>query len=235
MLLPPALLPPPSSLRTLHPYLPPSRPVPLPRQGSQSHLKDLASAQSVHVRSHEEKDPLSGEERERERAERGAHNPGPSRPPTAAPFIPSSRKGLPGPRKRAGHLGLDHLVELFAEIGHEHDHGGRTPRARAETLGAPTAIKAPAKSGSFQLARKPTNSYLAPAFLPVRLVQMAAAAALRHSLLEGSGPPLDASSTSRMNAFVFAPIQYGRRTSFLWAERSITVPQELQKKEATSP
>lgn len=44
----------------LHPHLSPR---PFPSKVRKAHLKDLASAQSVHVRGHEEKNPLSGEER----------------------------------------------------------------------------------------------------------------------------------------------------------------------------
>ena len=66
--------------------------------------------------------------------------------------------------KKKGHLVLNHLVELLAEIGHKHGHGGRTPRASAEDPRAPAAVKTPAKQGLFRLAQKPTNTYLVLSF-----------------------------------------------------------------------
>ena len=89
--LPQAELPPRSTPRAC-----PRSPSALAGPASRTHLKDLASAQSVHVRGHEEKDPLSGGEL----AERGPENPGPSCPhgraPSSLPPVSEPRKGSPG-------------------------------------------------------------------------------------------------------------------------------------------
>lgn len=47
---------------------------------------------------------------------------------------------------------MDQLVELLAEIGHEHSHNSRIPRADAETPIAPEVVKTPAKSRLSRLA-----------------------------------------------------------------------------------
>lgn len=111
---PQAELPPRSTPRAC-----PGSPAALAGPASRPHLKDLASAQSVHVRGHEEKDPLSGESWLR------------AAPRTPAPPAPTVARPRPFPQSRSpgrAHLALDHLVELLAEVGHEHDRGTWTPR-----------------------------------------------------------------------------------------------------------
>lgn len=67
-----------------------------------------------------------------------------------------------GPGSRSGsHLAVDQLVELLAEIGHEHSHCGRIPRAGAETPAALEVVKTPAKPRLFRLARASSQSFLA--------------------------------------------------------------------------
>lgn len=80
--------------------------------------------------------------------------------PGPLPLIPPLSFDKATRSKKKGHLVLNHLVELLAEIGHKHGHGGRTRRASAEDPKAPAAVKTPAKPGLFRLAQEPTNTYL---------------------------------------------------------------------------
>lgn len=119
----------PAPLPTRAPVPPgpePSPPARLPPRPRRAHLKDLAGAQGVHVRGHEEKDPLCQRARQvSAEVEAGLLPPSHGRPTSSLPHDKASGS------KKGGHLALHLLVELPAEIGHEHGHGDGTPGARS--------------------------------------------------------------------------------------------------------